>query len=113
MVDAITGTAEVTDLIDRIKDLEAKYRKPLNSPRAFATAILNGSASLNSVPEHMRPIVDDHIATHEMLVNAHADRIWKLQNGKERLAAFNEIKARHPGMAEAVSKRVKQLREKR
>lgn len=103
----------MTDLLDRIKDLEAKYRKPPESPRAWATSIIAGTASLQSVPEHMRPIVDDHIATHEMLVNAHADRIWKLQNGKERLAAFNEIKARHPGMAEAVSKRIKQMRDEK
>ena len=100
----------MTDLIERIKDLEAKYRKPPEAPRDWASAILKGTASMDQVPEHLRQIVQDHIDTRAMHIDAHASRIYGQPNGKSRLAAFNELKARHPDMAEAVRARVLELK---
>lgn len=111
----------MTDLLERIKDLEAKYRKPPEAPRDWASAILKGTASIDQVPEHLRQIVQDHIDTAAMFseqrtkkrlqqIEANAQRIYALPNGKARLAAFNEFKARHPDMAEAVRARVLELK---
>ena len=72
----------------RIQEMEARYRKLPNSPRSYAEAILNGTHKIDQVPEHLVGIVQDHLDTHAMHVQAAAERILALPNGEARLAAF-------------------------
>lgn len=99
----------MTDLITKARELEAKYRKKPETPRAWAESIIKRLYTLDDVPEHLRGIVSDHIQTHEMLVDAKARAILALRNGQERLAAFNNTDA---AIREAIRVRVHELRGK-
>lgn len=85
---------KMNDLLEKTKALEAKHRKPAKlpeAPREWAERILAGTYKLEDVPEHFRGIVQDHIDTHRMHVQAAAERILALPNGKVRLAAFQAL----------------------
>ena len=62
---------------------------------------------MEDVPEIMRGIVEDHLKTHVMWVDTHANRILKLPNGKARLDAFNLLE---DGIQEFVKRRVHEIR---
>ena len=87
----MTELTAINDLLSKTKALEAKYRKRLDSPRAWAENVISGNANMLNVPDEFRLIVEDHIATHEMHVQTASDRILALQNGKMRLDAFNAL----------------------
>lgn len=99
----------MTDPLKAILDLEAKYRKKPEAPRHWAQGILAGTYKLEDVPEHLRGIVSDYCATHKMHVQAAAERILALPNGKARLAAFNALEA---PMRDPVRSAVHELRNK-
>ena len=98
----------MNDLIAKVKELEDKYRKRPVTPRGWAMQIIAGKSTLESVPEHMRGIVEEHVATHAMFVKATAERILSLPNGRERLAAFNMLSE---DMRDPVKRAVHALRE--
>ena len=78
------------ELLDKAIALEALHRNP-NSPRGWAMRLIENKATMDQVPAHMKGIVGDHIATHEMHVQTASDHILALPNGKARLEAFNAL----------------------
>ena len=81
----------MNDLLAKAQEMEKRYRKIPDSPRSWAEAILSGARKIDQVPEHLVGIVQDHLDTHEMHVQAAAGRILALPNGEARLAAFNAL----------------------
>jgi IS30 family transposase len=98
----------MTDLLTKAKALEARHRKPPETPRAWAESIIKGAHTIDHAPEHFRAIVSDHLETHRMLVDAKAKAILALANGKERLAAFTKLAKEMQGPVKA---RVHELKE--
>ena len=60
--------------------------------------LIENKATMDQVPDHMKGIVSEHIATHELhlathelLIKTASIRILSLPNGKARLEAFNAL----------------------
>lgn len=80
-------------------------------PRQYAESILCGELSIEEVPSNLLAMVKDHLESHRFIVEAYSQKIWNLPNGHERHIMFNKLKAKNLFIAEAVSKRVKELKE--
>lgn len=94
-------------LLEKAHALEALHRNP-NSPRAWAMRLIENKATMDQVPDHMKGMVSEHIATHNLHVQTASDRILALHNGQARLDAFNALpEALRPFVRERVHKLIK------
>ena len=67
--------------------------------------LIENKATMDQVPDHMKGIVSEHLATHELHVQTASDRILALHNGKTRLEAFNALtEALRPFVRERIHK---------
>lgn len=97
----------MNDLLQKAKELERKYRKPPETPRDWATRILEGKEEIRNVPDNFLPIVEDHIETYVMKESAFIASLAKRQ---DRIKALNKI---HESQRERVKELVIKMMDKR